>query len=85
MATDAKYRIVGDITVRSKTSTDQAGKGKPVTVSYGTNKRTNLNHVAIIQLRQSCAPDSPYFSIEVHRCGMCDVVDSRDSMNNMRL
>ena len=69
MATDAMYRLVGDITLRSKTSIDQTSKRKQVTVSYGTNKRTNLNHVAILQLRQPCTPDSPYFSIEVHRCG----------------
>jgi hypothetical protein len=68
--TDQRYRIVGDITVRGKSTTSHGiSKGKKVDISYGNKKTTDFESVSIIQARQPLTPESPYFLVEVHKCG----------------
>jgi hypothetical protein len=70
MATsDSHYRIVGDITVKGKTSTHGMQRGKKVDISYGNKKTTNFENVSIIQTRQPLTCESPYFLVELVRCG----------------
>jgi hypothetical protein len=68
--TNQRYRILGDITVRSK-STHGHGttRGKKVDISYGNKKTADFETVSIIQSRQPLTPQSPYFLVEVHKCG----------------
>lgn len=66
--TDTRYRIVGDITIKGNATTNGIGKGKRVDISYG-NKKTNFETTAIIQSLQILTPESPYFLVEVHKCG----------------
>ena len=67
--TDERYRIVGDITVRSKATTHGVGRGKKMDVSYGSKKSMNYENISIIQSRRPLTPESPYFVVEVHKCG----------------
>jgi len=67
--TDGRYRILGDITVKSKTTTAGISKGKKVDISYGNKKTTNFDNISIIQTRRPLTPESPYFLVEVHKCG----------------
>ncbi len=67
--TDGRYRIVGDITVKGKTATNGIIRGKKVDISYGNKKTTNFENISIIQSRQPLTPESPYFIIEVTKCG----------------
>ncbi|UJR28669.1 hypothetical protein I4U23_009898 [Adineta vaga] len=68
--TDQRYRIVGDVTVRGKTSTATSAfsKGKKVEIIYGNKKTTDFDNVSIIQSRQPLTPESPYFVVEVYKC-----------------
>jgi hypothetical protein len=66
--TDGRYRILGDITVKSKT-TAGISKGKKVDISYGNKKTTNFDNISIIQTRRPLTPESPYFLVEVQKCG----------------
>ena len=63
------YRIVGDIYFKGKTVTNGKLRGRKVDISYGSKKTTNFDNIAIIQARQPLTPESPYFVIEVHKCG----------------
>ncbi len=67
--TDGRFRIVGDITVKGKTTANGIIKGKKVEISYGNKKTTNFENISIIQSRQPLTSESPYFVIEVHKCG----------------
>jgi hypothetical protein len=67
--TDTYYRIVGDLTVKGKTATNGITRGKKVDISYGNKKTTNFENISIIQSRQPLTPESPYFIVEVHKCG----------------
>lgn len=70
MTTDGRYRIVGDITVKTgKTTASGRSKGKKVDISYGNKKTTNYDNISIIQSRHPLTPESPYFVVEVHKCG----------------
>jgi hypothetical protein len=69
MSTDIRYRITGDIIIKSKTPKSGRKKGKKVDISYGTTNTTNFENVAIIQTRQPLTPESPYFLLEVQKCG----------------
>jgi hypothetical protein len=69
MFTDTIYRVVGDITIKSISSTDGISKGRKVEISYGNKKSTNLDKVAIVQSRQPLTCETPFFLIEVHKCG----------------
>jgi hypothetical protein len=71
MTTDARYRIIGDITIKSKTP---ISKGKKVEISYGNKDTTSFDNVAIIQTRQPLTPESPYFLIEIQKCGKNDQI-----------
>lgn len=73
---DGRFRIVGDITVKSRATTHGANKGKRMDISYGNKKSTNFERVSIIQARQPLTPESPYFIVEVHKCGK-EVLDWR--------
>lgn len=69
-ATDPRYRIVGDITVKTgKTAVSGRTKGRKVDISYGNRKTTNFDNISIIQSRHPLTPESPYFLVEVHKCG----------------
>jgi hypothetical protein len=67
---ELRYRIVGDITVKGKSGASGANKGKKTDISYGNKKATNYENISIIQSRQPLTPESPYFVVEVHKCGM---------------
>ena len=67
--TDVHYRILGDITVKGKAATQGFIRGKKVDISYGNKKTTNFDKIAVIQARQPVTPESPYFLVEVHKCG----------------
>jgi len=68
--TNQRYRIVGDITVRSKSTPGHGTiRGKKVDISYGHKKTADFESVSIIQSRQPLTPQSPYFLVEVHKCG----------------
>jgi hypothetical protein len=68
--TDGRYRIVGDITVKSKiTTASGTHKGRKVDISYGNKKTANFENISIIQSRRPLTPESPYFIVEVHKCG----------------
>jgi hypothetical protein len=69
--TDGRYRIVGDITIKGGKPTTPYGrtKGKKVDLSYGSNKQTNFDYVSIIQSLQPLTPESPYFLVDVRKCG----------------
>jgi len=69
MSTDIRYRITGDIIIKSKTPASGRKKEKKVDISYGTTNTTNFENVAIIQTRQPLTPESPYFLLEVQKCG----------------
>lgn len=64
------YRIVGDINVKGKQPNNGRTRGKKVEISYGNRKTTNFENIAIIQCRQPLNPESPYFVVEVQKCGM---------------
>lgn len=67
--TDGRFRIVGDITVKTRAA-HGAGKGpRRMDISYGSKKSANFERVSIIQARQPLTPESPYFVIEVNKCG----------------
>jgi hypothetical protein len=68
-ATEIRYRIVGDIVVKGKTASGAANKGKKIDISYGNKKTTNFENISIIQSRLPLTPESPYFIVEVHKCG----------------
>lgn len=68
-AADERFRIVGDITVKGKAAAHGLTKGKKVNISYGNKKTTNFENVSIIQSRYPLTPESPYFVVEVHKCG----------------
>lgn len=72
--TDARYRIVGDIAIKGKAAANGIIKGKKVEISYGSKKTANFDNISIVQLLQPLTPESPYFLVEVHRCGMYDVI-----------
>ncbi|CAF0900115.1 unnamed protein product [Rotaria sp. Silwood1] len=65
---DTRYRVVGDITIKSKTTTNGIIKGKKVDISYGNKKTANFDTISIIQSLQPLTPESPYFLVEVHKC-----------------
>jgi hypothetical protein len=67
--TDGRYRIVGDITIRGKTTAHGVIQGKKVDISYGSKKTTNFESISIIQSRRPLSPESPYFVVEVQKCG----------------
>ena len=69
-AADRHYRVVGDLSVKGKTTNHGLIKGKKVEISYGNKKTTNFDSVSIIQARQPMTPKAPYFLVEVHKCGM---------------
>ncbi|CAF3458282.1 unnamed protein product [Rotaria sp. Silwood1] len=62
---DTRYRVVGDITIKSKTTTNGIIKGKKVDISYGNKKTANFDTISIIQSLQPLTPESPYFLVEV--------------------
>ncbi|CAF4700344.1 unnamed protein product, partial [Rotaria magnacalcarata] len=66
--TDTRYRIVGDITIKGKTTTNGIIRGKKIEISYGNKKATNFETVSILQSLQPLIPESPYFVVEVHKC-----------------
>ena len=65
---DQRYRIVGDIVLRGKAS--GLSRGKKVEIVYGNKKTTDFDTVSIIQSRRPLTPQSPYFVVEVYKCGM---------------
>lgn len=66
MTTEGRFRVTGDITVKTRA----AGKGpRRMDISYGSKKSTNFERVSIIQARQALTPESPYFVVEVNKCG----------------
>ncbi|CAF3406424.1 unnamed protein product [Rotaria sp. Silwood1] len=67
MATNTHYRIIGDIKVKNKASTNGISKEKKVDISYD-KKETNFNDIAIIQRNQPLTSDAPYFVVEVLKC-----------------
>jgi hypothetical protein len=67
--TDGRYRIAGDITIRGKTTGYGITKGRKVDISYGHKKPTNFETISIIQSRRPLSPESPYFVVEVQKCG----------------
>jgi len=67
--TDNRFRIVGDITVKTKPTPSGITKGKKIDISYGNKKSTNFENISIIQSRQPLTPESPYFLVEVQKCG----------------
>jgi hypothetical protein len=69
MTTNTRYRITGDIIIKSKTTTGRRNKGKKVEISYGNEKTTNLDNVAIIQTHQPLTSEAPYFLLEILKCG----------------
>lgn len=69
MASDTRFRIVGDIAIDIKMATGVKSKAKKIDLSYGTNKTTNLQNVAIIQSNQSLTPKRPYFLVDVQKSG----------------
>lgn len=72
MLTDTTYRITGDIIIKNKiaaTTTTNKQKGKKIELSYGSTRTTNFDNVAIIQTRKPLTPKSPYFLLEVQKCG----------------
>jgi hypothetical protein len=67
--TDSRFRIVGDITVKTKSTTTGISRGKKIDIAYGNKKSTNFENISIIQSRQPLTPESPYFLVEVQKCG----------------
>lgn len=76
--TDERFRIVGDITIKKKTApsstatlarTSAFAKGKRLDISYGSKKTANFDNISIIQARQPLTPESPYFVVEINKCG----------------
>ena len=67
--TDGRYRIVGDITIKSKATEHGGSRRKKVDIAYGSKKTTNFENVSIIQSRQPLTPESPYFVVDVVKCG----------------
>ena len=68
MTTGAKYRVTGDIILRTKASTKGVDRDRRVDVYYG-NTKTNFDDVAIVQRRRPLTPTTPYFVVEVQKCG----------------
>lgn len=69
MTSESHFRIIGDVVIKNKTTTNKKLKGKRIEISYGSEKMTNLNDIAIIQARQALTPNAPYFYLEVNKCG----------------
>ena len=69
MATDTRFRIVGDVAIDIKMATGVKSKTKKIDLSYATNKTTNLQNVAIIQSNQPLTPKNPYFFVDVQKSG----------------
>ena len=69
MTTETPYRIIGDVIIKPKISVNGKHKDRKVEISYANQKTTDLENVAIIQSRQLLTPRTPYFLVEIQRCG----------------
>ena len=69
MSTDGFYRLVGDVRIKGKSSTNALAKGDKVDISYGVDRSTNPQQVAIVQRCQPLTPARPFFLVEIQECG----------------
>ena len=69
MTSERRYRIIGDIRVKSKTPPSGRKRERNVEISYINERTTDLDSIAIIQPRRLLTPDTPYFFLEVKECG----------------
>jgi hypothetical protein len=69
MTTETRYRITGDIIIKPKILVNGRHRDRKVDVSYANGSRTNLDDVAIIQARQPLTPHTPYFLLQIQKCG----------------
>lgn len=69
MSTDGFYRLVGDVRIKGKSSSHGLSKGEKVDISYGLDRSTNPQQIAIVQRCQPLTPERPFFLVEIQECG----------------
>ena len=69
MSTDGFYRLMGDVRIKGKLSSNGLAKGEKVDISYGLERSTSPQQIAIVQQCQPLTVERPYFLVEIQECG----------------